>query len=511
MQSVVLVGLMGSGKSTVGWSLARRTGARFYDLDQEIERRSGLAISEIFTTEGEEAFRERETDALLEILGHDDLKIVATGGGAVTTEANRKAVRLSGVAVVYLEASPAVLSERLGSDPNRPLLGDDPLGSLTRLLNERGDTYKGLADHVVPVATRTAPEVVDDLAPIVGFEAVVSGPVFYEPVRVGDKRDYVVHVGHGVRHHLPEVLPTTARRAAVITQAHLPWTIDPGIEHRVLHVPDGEAAKDLRVVAELCSELARWGLTRNDVVVGVGGGVVTDVAGFVASVYHRGLKVVHIPTTLLGQIDAAIGGKCGVNLPEGKNLVGAFWQPAAVLCDTETLTTLPEADFKAGLGELAKYHFLGGGRLDELGIEARVAACVRLKADVVADDEHESGRRAILNYGHTLAHALEAATGYSLRHGSAVAVGLPYAAEVARLLGRIDQDRVDEHFRVLAAYQLDVKLPPGVNRQKLVNLFGRDKKALGGVTLVLDGPNGVEPVRVDDQDLLIEAFNVFSQ
>jgi 5-deoxy-5-amino-3-dehydroquinate synthase len=310
---------------------------------------------------------------------------------------------------------------------------------------------------------------------------------------------------------LSEVIPERAKRAAIITQEHLAWTVNPGIEHHVLHVPDGEAAKSLETVSRLTSSMARWGMTRNDVVIGVGGGVVTDLAGFVASVYHRGIDVIQVSTTLLGQIDASVGGKCGVNLPEGKNLVGSFWQPSAVLCDTETLTTLPKAEYDAGLGELAKYHFLGGGRLDDLDLAARVAACVRLKADVVADDETETGRRAILNYGHTLAHALETAMGYTLRHGSAVAIGLPYAAELARLLGRIDSDAVAEHFRVLAAYGLDASLPPDVRPEQLVDLFGRDKKAIDGITFVLDGPDGVEPVRVEDRDLLLQAFSVFGR
>ncbi|MBT8241895.1 MAG: 3-dehydroquinate synthase, partial [Acidimicrobiia bacterium] len=220
---------------------------------------------------------------------------------------------------------------------------------------------------------------------------------------------------------------------------------------------------------------------------------------------------VQVSTTLLGQIDASVGGKCGVNLPEGKNLVGSFWQPAAVLCDTETLTTLPKEEVDAGMGELAKYHFLGGGRLDELELPARVAACVRLKADVVAADETETGRRAILNYGHTLAHALETAMDYRLRHGSAVAIGLPYAAELARRLGRIDQSAVAEHFRVLDAYGLDSSLPAEVNPEQLVDLFSRDKKAVDGITFVLDGPDGVEPVRIDDRELLLSAFSVYDR
>ncbi len=327
-----------------------------------------------------------------------------------------------------------------------------------------------------------------------------------EEVHLPDDRKYPVMIGHGARHELADVMPEQAKRAAVITQEGIGIEVDPGIEHRVFTVENGEQAKRLDVIADLASQLAQWGVTRGDVVVSVGGGVVTDLGGFLASVYHRGIPVIHVATTLLGQIDAAIGGKCGVNLPEGKNLVGSFWQPSAVLCDTEVLETLPPREFRAGLGELAKYHFLGGGRLDELDLPERVAACVRIKADVVAADEREGGRRAILNYGHTLGHALEAAGTFELRHGEAVAIGLVYAAEVALRLGRIDQQRVDEHRRVVETYQLPITVPAGTNQDEILGLFARDKKALDGTTFVLDGVNGVEVVRIDDRQLLIDAL-----
>jgi 5-deoxy-5-amino-3-dehydroquinate synthase len=303
---------------------------------------------------------------------------------------------------------------------------------------------------------------------------------------------YEVLVGEGVRHELARVIPERAKRVAIVTQAGIGISVDPGREHRVFEMPDGEAAKTMATVEALCSEFSAWGLTRSDCVVAVGGGIVTDTAGFAAAVYHRGIPVVHVSTTLLGQIDAAIGGKTGVNLPEGKNLVGAFWQPAAVLCDTEVLTTLPPREYRSGLGELAKYHFLGGGDLDALPLDERVAACVAIKAEVVADDEREGGRRAILNYGHTLAHAIEIAGDHDLRHGEAVAVGLIFAAELGFRLGRIDAARVAEHRRVVAAYDLPGTLPVGLRTDELIALMGRDKKALDGLTFVLDGPDGVE-------------------
>jgi 5-deoxy-5-amino-3-dehydroquinate synthase len=318
------------------------------------------------------------------------------------------------------------------------------------------------------------------------------------PVDLGD-RSYDVLVGWGARHRLTEVVPVGARRAAVVTQAPIGVDPDPGIEHRTWTIPDGEAAKTLETVEGLCREWSRWGLTRGDVVIAVGGGVVTDTAGFAASVYHRGTAVVHLPTTLLAQVDAAIGGKTGVNLPEGKNLVGAIWQPAAVLCDTEVLEHLPPLEYRSGCGEVAKYQFLGGGDLLDLPLDERVARCVEIKARIVGADERERGQRALLNYGHTLAHALETAAHYEVRHGEAVGIGLVYAARLARRLGRIDDARVAEHRHVVAAYDLPVSLPPGLDHAELLALMARDKKATRGLTFVLDGPAGIEVVTGVDE------------
>ncbi|MFZ6002747.1 MAG: 3-dehydroquinate synthase family protein [Actinomycetota bacterium] len=321
-------------------------------------------------------------------------------------------------------------------------------------------------------------------------------------------RSYPVLVGAGARSELAALLPPSAKRVAIVSQAAIPLDVDPGREHQRFEISDGEAAKDLTTVGALCSAWARWGLTRGDAVVAVGGGLVTDVAGFAAATYHRGVPVVHVATTLLGMVDAAIGGKTGVNLPEGKNLVGAFWQPHAVICDTDALATLPPREMRSGRGELAKYHFLTGDDLLDLGLEERIAAAVKIKAAVVRSDEREDPAaargRATLNYGHTLGHALETAQGYSLRHGEAVAVGLRFAALLAEKLGRIDRARVEQHDRVLAAYELEGDLPPKSDPRELVELMSRDKKALRGLTFVLDGPEGVELVHEVDPLLVTD-------
>jgi 5-deoxy-5-amino-3-dehydroquinate synthase len=316
-------------------------------------------------------------------------------------------------------------------------------------------------------------------------------------VPLGDQT-YPVVVGAGARHELAALLLPAAKRVAVVTQPGIDVEVDTGREQRTFLLGQGEGSKTLAAVEELCRAWSAWGLTRADVVVAVGGGVVTDTAGFAAAVYHRGVGVVHVSTTLLGMVDAAIGGKTGVNLPEGKNLVGAFWQPRAVICDTDTLATLPPREQRSGSGEMVKYHFLTGEDLQALPLEERIAACVAIKAAVVAADEHEyvgnRKGRATLNYGHTLAHALETAGRFDLRHGEAVAIGLRYAAELAHALGRIDAERVSDHRRVIAAYDLSDRLPESADHTELVALMGKDKKAVDGLTFVLDGPGGVEVV-----------------
>jgi len=326
------------------------------------------------------------------------------------------------------------------------------------------------------------------------------------PVQLAD-RSYEVLVGDGVRSELSRVIPDRAKRVAIVTQEGLGIEVDPGREHKVFTMGDGEQSKSMATVESLCRQFAQWGLTRADCVVAVGGGIVTDTAGYAAASYHRGVPVVHVSTTLVGQVDAAIGGKTGVNIPEGKNLIGAYWQPSGVVCDTGLLSTLPPREYRCGLGEIAKYHFLGGEGIDGLPIDEQVAACVAIKAAVVASDEREGGARATLNYGHTLAHAIEIAGDHDLRHGEAVAIGLIFAAELALRLGRIDVDRVAEHRRVVGAYDLPLTLPTGLENSELIALMGRDKKALDGITFVLDGPNGVESVTGVDVSLIEDSIN----
>lgn len=313
-------------------------------------------------------------------------------------------------------------------------------------------------------------------------------------VELGE-RSYPVIVGRGVSGEVERFIPATARRAVIVTQEGLP-TIDlRAFPHRTLRIGRGEEHKTLATIEDLCRGFAAFGLTRNDVVVAVGGGMVTDVAGFAASTWHRGTAVVHVATSLLGMVDAAIGGKTGVNIPEGKNLVGAFWQPNAVLCDLDHLDSLPPSEIRCGLGEVAKYHFISGRDMLAMDLDERVATCARIKARIVSEDEREGGARALLNYGHTLAHAIEIVGRHSVAHGEAVAMGLVFAARLAHRLGRIDSNRVQQHHEVVGqVYGLAERPTNSLDVDELLVAMTRDKKATSGLTFVLDSVRGLEVV-----------------
>jgi len=326
------------------------------------------------------------------------------------------------------------------------------------------------------------------------------------PVRLGD-RSYEVLVGAGVRRTLPEVIGQLgARRAVVVSARPAEWVPDTGVETLLLPAKDGEHGKRLSTVEELCGEFVRFGLTRSDVVVSCGGGTTTDVVGLAAALYHRGVAVVHLPTSLLAQVDASVGGKTAVNLPDGKNLVGAFWQPSAVLCDTDYLSTLPRRELLNGLGEIARCHFIGAADLRGLSLDEQIAASVTLKASIVEVDERDAGKRHLLNYGHTLGHALELATGFVLRHGEGVAIGTVFAGRLAGAMGRIDQSRVDEHLEVVRHYGLPAALPADVDLGVLVRQMRRDKKAVSGLGFVLDGPAGAELVTDVPEDVVFRVL-----
>jgi 3-dehydroquinate synthase len=302
-------------------------------------------------------------------------------------------------------------------------------------------------------------------------------------ITVGGERPYEVVVGTGVLAELPSLLGDRVRNVVVVHAGSLPGIAAPvcqalagaGYTVRPEPVPDGEAAKDVSVAAGLWSRLADAGVGRSDAIVGVGGGAVTDLAGFVAATWLRGVRVVLVPTTLLGMVDAAVGGKTAINTPDGKNLVGAFYPPAGVLADTSVLASLPPVEYASGLAEVIKAGFIADPVILDL-IEADPAGAAKaggpherdlieraiaMKAAVVSADLREAGLRETLNYGHTLAHAIERVEDYSIRHGEAVSIGLCFAAAVSRLAGRLDAGAAHRHQAVLTSVGLPVRYRPG--------------------------------------------------
>ncbi len=336
-------------------------------------------------------------------------------------------------------------------------------------------------------------------------------------------RSYDVVLANGARHDLAALINERAPRAttaALVTSQGLSeqdwFDLQSGLVQHVVTVPDGEAGKSWESLGALLEQLADLELSRDDIVVGVGGGAVTDLAGFAAAVYLRGIALVNVPTTLVGQVDAAIGGKTAVNLDAGKNLAGAFHQPLGVLCDFETLATLPERERLGGLGEVAKCWLLEGGFAAELAavsLHDLIVMSVSLKASIVAADEREGGRRALLNYGHTLAHALEkvalARSADELRHGEAVAVGLAFAARLALALGRVDATEVARHDEVLDALGLRRALPARCPTTSILDAMAHDKKAHHDLTFVLAGAEGFEVVRGVEPRVVADVLESF--
>jgi 3-dehydroquinate synthase len=347
------------------------------------------------------------------------------------------------------------------------------------------------------------------------------------PARIDVGGDYDVVVGAGVLDELPGLIGEGVKRVLVIYPQTLAATgdtvrrdlADRGLEAYAAQVPDAEGAKTAEVATSLWGALGRAGFTRSDAIVAVGGGTVTDLGGFVAATWLRGVRVVHVPTTLLAMVDAAVGGKTGINTAEGKNLVGAFHPPAGVLCDLATLETLPQADFVAGLAEVVKCGFIADPVILDLVQQDPVAVrgpsgthvrelierAIRVKADVVALDPRESWLREILNYGHTFGHAIEQVERYRFRHGEAVSIGMVYAAELARVAGRLRDADVERHRAVLSG----VGLPTTYREDRWPQLLGamrRDKKSRGSLLrfVVLEGIG--RPSRLEGPDpALLEA------
>ena len=515
--NLYLIGFSYTGKSAVAAALAERLGRPHVDTDAEIERRTRRSIPEIFRTEGEAFFRELETELLRELADRSGL-VVSTGGGIVVDPMNRSLLWESGT-VAALEARPETVLERMRSghdgETARPLLQrPQPLDEI-RQLKARRQRHYAQADLTVHTDSLGIEGVTDAVAgQLRGVvrrdtptDDAVDADLAYTVETEG--HSYPVVVGTGVLASLGERL----RGLGLSGVAHL--IVDGAIEAthgaaavesvraagfpaRVFAVPPGEASKTVRTAEGLYAWLAEGRAERRDVIVAVGGGVAGDLGGFVAATYARGLPFVQVPTTVLAMADASIGGKVAVDLPVGKNLVGAFHQPHMVLADVHVLGTLPERERVAGWAEVVKTGLIADPALvaflednarsllagDDDAVRHALKRCAAIKGRVVSLDEREAtGLRATLNYGHTLGHAIEAVTNFEgVLHGEAVAAGMSFAGALAVGVGRLAAADFERQEALIASFGLPKRPPPGLDAAALAEAVSLDKKVEGGVS-----------------------------
>ncbi len=516
MPNVVLIGMPGSGKTAVGRKVAETLGWSLLDTDEMIARRTGRSVADLFAEGGEVDFREAERVVVREA-AKTRRAVIATGGGVVLDARNMAALRRHGF-IVSLAAAPEVLLARMGADGGgRPLLAPDAPARVQTLLAERALRYDD-ADVVLDAA-RPIEQLADDVLAAVAAQAGDTVTVDLS------ERTYPVRIGAGILDLLGWEIRRTlpAAQAVILTHPRL-WRrfgvrVEPalaaaGLSALVVSVPEGEGSKSLRRASAVFDRMATAGIDRTAVVIGLGGGVIGDLAGYVAGTYMRGLALVHLPTTLLAQVDSAIGGKAAVNHPRAKNLIGVFHQPAMVMADVETLKALPMREVHSGLAEVIKYGMVCDAellayveeRMDALlrrevdALRKCVRWCASIKARIVHEDERERGPRRLLNYGHTVGHALEILAGGSLTHGEAIAVGMNVEARIAGRLGLAAEEVVRRQEALLRHAGLPTAIPrdgPGVD--ETLGAMRLDKKVRHGelrLTLVGDPGKGVidEPV-----------------
>jgi len=510
--NITLIGFSATGKSSVAEKVADRLGWAVFDIDSEIEKRSGKTIAELFKQEGESKFRERERNILKQVCREINV-VIAAGGGAIVDRKNRDLLLKSSV-VVCLEAKPEVIYQRLhcnslysSNQVVRPLLdSDDPLQSITKLKSTR-QKYYAIADWTIHTDNLSLEDVSNEV--LRGWEYINHHRVDTTQIINANlacyvetlSRNYPVYIGWGLLEKLGEKLKLAglSGNATIISDRSvfsmygdraIKALEASGFIVNYYTVPAGEISKNIDQVVNIYDFLIKHHVERNDVIIALGGGMVGDLAGFVAATFLRGLPLVHVPTSLVAMSDASIGGKVAVNHHMGKNLIGAFYQPWLILTDPQTLTTLPRRELVSGWAEVIKHGLILDPDLlvfleenyDSLIklvpdiITKAISWSVKVKAQVVRQDEKETGLRAILNYGHTIGHGIEAAGKYKkLLHGEAVAIGMLGAAKLSYRLGYMPYNRVDRHEKILRQYSLPTGCS-GLNSNDILTAMELDKK-----------------------------------
>ena len=493
--NLTITGFMGTGKTTVGNILAERLGRQLVDMDGRIEAELGKTIAQVFDDEGEEVFRLAEA-RLCQALAQESDLVIATGGGTLVSDENRQTLAASGP-VVCLTAGIDTVLQRVEDFEDRPLLPGDreeKRRNIEGLLLSRRDAYGRIplrvpTDGIAPDAV--VERVLDMLA---GNNEVAEMTRITVPTPEGH---YHICIGDGILAQAGRLLANRAvskGQVAIVTNsdiaAHYAETLSESLRQEgytpvLCLIPEGEAHKTLATIGNLYDQFVAAGLDRRSPIIGLGGGVVGDMAGFAAATYLRGAPFVQIPTSLLAMVDASVGGKTGVDLPQGKNLVGAFKQPTVVIIDPAVLAELPAAEFRSGLAEIVKHGILGAPELfRQMEVEGptaltqMIADAVRVKVEVVIEDPFERGRRATLNLGHTFGHAIEQVSGYRLRHGEAVAVGTVAAARMAVALNLCDAHTASRIESCLERLGLPTSAS-GLNLDDVYAMMFQDKKRKG--------------------------------
>lgn len=521
--NVILVGMMGSGKTTVGRMLAKQLDKTFVDSDEEIQRRTGVTIPHIFDVEGEAGFRQREAGVIQDLLQGDNI-VLATGGGAVLDAGSREVMHKRGV-VVYLKSNVHDLWQRTRHDRGRPLLQTaDPRAKLQELYEQRNPIYTELADIVMHTGKQSVQVLLNALVNKLGTPGTTNHhSEKMQTLTVGlAERSYPIHIGRDLLARMDLLLPHLPhKRAAIVSNTTVaPLYLEQlskslesnGVKVISVILPDGEKYKNSETLNLIYDALLSNRCERNTPLIALGGGVIGDMTGYAAASYLRGVPFIQIPTTLLSQVDSSVGGKTGINHPLGKNMIGAFYQPQVVLIDIATLNTLPDQELRAGLAEVIKYGLIRDlpflewleANMEKLlardaeALQYAIARSCQNKAEVVGSDERESGERALLNLGHTFGHAIENGMGYGVwLHGEAVAAGTIMAADLSRRMGWINDQDVLRIRKLFDCAGLPV-VAPHMGVEHYMDLMGLDKKVIGGkMRFVLLRPIGQAVISSD--------------
>ncbi len=549
-QNIFLVGLMGSGKTTVGRLLAKKLGMRFVDSDHEIEARTGATVSWIFEIEGEESFRRREVETIDDLTTQKGV-VLATGGGAVVHPENRKNLKARGT-VIYLRASVNNILQRTMHDKSRPLLQtENRRQKIEELARQREKFYSEVADIIIDTGRPNVHAMVQSIMNQLAspdrkknsFDRQKKRPNrnnkndmntqsnnTHLKVDLGE-RSYPIEIGTDLLKDI-RLLSRTIRgkRLAIITNDVVaPLYLEKltaslkraGKQVISIVLPDGEQEKNWESLMKIFDFLMENKCDRKTTLIALGGGVIGDMTGYAAASFMRGVPFIQVPTTLLAEVDSSVGGKTGINHPLGKNMIGAFYQPEAVLADTSTLNTLPDKELSAGLAEVIKYGPIIDAKFfdwieqniekllnrDSVALAYAIRRSCEIKADIVRQDERESGIRALLNFGHTFGHAIEAGLGYGKwLHGEAVGCGMAMAADLSCRMGLLDENSRDRIRNLVEKAGLPT-VAPDLGNDRWIELMEVDKKNVGGeIQFVLLKSMGSAFVTKVPENLLLETL-----